>query len=48
MRIVGVARAEILRARNFDYIKSARAMGMSFLRVMFKHLLPNAMVTTLT
>lgn len=48
MSLVGVVRAEFLRARNFDYIKSARAMGMSNLKVMFKHLLPNAMVSTLT
>ncbi len=48
MNLVGVVRAEFLRTRNFDYIKAARAMGMSNMKVMFKHLLPNAMVSTLT
>ena len=43
MNLVGVVRAEFLRTRNFDYIKAARAMGMSNMKVMFKHLLPNAM-----
>ena len=46
--LVGVVRAEFLRARNFDYVRAARALGMSDLGVMFKHVLPNAMVATLT
>jgi microcin C transport system permease protein len=46
--LVGVVRAEFLRARNFDYVRAARALGMSDGRVMFKHVLPNAMVATLT
>ena len=46
--LVGVVRAEFLRGRNFEYIKAARALGLSDIRIMFKHLLPNAMVATLT
>ncbi len=46
--LVGVVRAEFLRARNFDYVRAAKAMGMSDLRVMVRHVLPNAMVATLT
>jgi microcin C transport system permease protein len=46
--LVGVVRAEFLRGRNFEYITAARALGLSDWRIMFKHLLPNAMVATLT
>ena len=46
--LVGVVRAEFLRARNFDYVRAARALGMGNAKIMFKHLLPNAMVATLT
>jgi len=46
--LVGVVRAEFLRARNFEYANAARAMGLSNSRIMFRHLLPNAMVATLT
>ncbi|MFV0295405.1 MAG: ABC transporter permease [Hyphomicrobiaceae bacterium] len=46
--LVGVVRAEFLRGRNFEYIKAARALGLTDARIMFKHLLPNAMVATLT
>ncbi len=46
--LVGVVRAEFLRGRNFEYITAARALGLSNIRIMFKHLLPNAMVATLT
>jgi microcin C transport system permease protein len=46
--LVGVVRAEFLRGRNFEYIMAARALGLSDLKIMFKHLLPNAMVATLT
>ena len=46
--LVGVVRAEFLRGRNFEYIKAARALGLSNVAIMFKHLLPNAMVATLT
>ncbi|MFN3075654.1 MAG: ABC transporter permease [Alphaproteobacteria bacterium] len=47
-RLVGVVRAEFLRARNFDYVQAAKALGMSDGKIMFKHVLPNAMVATLT
>ena len=46
--LVGVVRAEFLRARNFDYVKAAHALGVSNRVIMFKHILPNAMVATLT
>jgi microcin C transport system permease protein len=46
--LVGVVRAEFLRGRNFEYITAARALGLSDTKIMFKHLLPNAMVATLT
>jgi microcin C transport system permease protein len=46
--LVGVVRAEFLRGRNFEYITAARALGLSNWKIMFKHLLPNAMVATLT
>lgn len=46
--LVGVVRAEFLRGRNFEYIRAAKALGLSDARIMFKHLLPNAMVATLT
>ncbi|MEO0673220.1 MAG: ABC transporter permease subunit, partial [Pseudomonadota bacterium] len=46
--LVGVVRAEFLRGRNFEYITAARALGVSNTTIMYKHLLPNAMVATLT
>ncbi|MEK9969711.1 MAG: ABC transporter permease [Ferrovibrio sp.] len=46
--LVGVVRAEFLRARNFGYVRAARALGVSDTAIMFRHLLPNAMVATLT
>ena len=46
--LVNVVRAEFLRGRNFEYIRAARALGLSNTTIMFKHLLPNAMVATLT
>jgi microcin C transport system permease protein len=48
MALVGVVRAEFLRARNFEYVRAARALGVSNAVIMFKHLLPNAMVAALT
>jgi microcin C transport system permease protein len=48
MALVDLVRAEFLRARNIDYVRAARALGASNIRVMFKHILPNAMVATLT
>jgi microcin C transport system permease protein len=46
--LVGVVRAEFLRARNFEYVRAAKALGVSNTVIMFRHLLPNAMVATLT
>jgi microcin C transport system permease protein len=46
--LVGVVRAEFLRARNFDYVRAARALGATDIVIMFRHVLPNAMVATLT
>jgi len=46
--LVGYVRAEFLRGRNLDYVMAARAMGVSNSAIMFRHLLPNAMVATLT
>jgi microcin C transport system permease protein len=45
---VGIVRAEFLRARNFEYVNAARALGVGNATIMFRHLLPNAMVATLT
>jgi len=45
---VGVVRAEFLRARNFEYVRAARALGVGNRTIMWRHLLPNAMVATLT
>jgi microcin C transport system permease protein len=46
--LTGLVRAEFLRARNLEYVRAARALGMSDSRIMFRHMLPNAMVSTLT
>ena len=46
--LVHVVRAEFLRARNFDYVRAARALGLPDRKIMVKHVLPNAMVATLT
>lgn len=46
--LVGVVRAEFLRARNFEYVRAARALGLTDTAIMFRHVLPNAMVATLT
>ena len=48
MSLVGVVRAEFLRGRNFDYVRAARALGVSSPAIMFHHVLPNAIVATLT
>jgi len=48
MGLVGVVRAEFLRARNFEYVLAARALGMSNTRIIVRHILPNATVATLT
>ncbi|SNS13942.1 ABC transporter permease [Tropicimonas sediminicola] len=46
--LVGVVRAEFLRARNLEYVRAAKALGVSNWKIMFRHMLPNAMVATLT
>ncbi len=46
--LVGVVRAEFLRARNFEYVRAARALGLGNTLIMFKHVLPNAMVASIT
>ncbi|MEM6481728.1 MAG: ABC transporter permease [Pseudomonadota bacterium] len=48
MALVGVVRAEFLRARNFEYVRAAKALGVGNMTIMFRHMLPNAMVATLT
>jgi microcin C transport system permease protein len=48
MGLVGVVRAEFFRVRNFDYIRAARALGVGNGVIMFRHILPNAMVATVT
>ena len=48
MSLISVVRAEFLRARNFDYVRAARALGVRTPVIMFRHVLPNAMVATLT
>jgi microcin C transport system permease protein len=46
--LVGYVRAEFLRGRNFDYVRAARALGMLDVRIMMRHILPNAMTAALT
>ncbi len=46
--LVGVVRAEFLRARNYDYVRAARALGVSTPTLMLRHILPNALVATIT
>jgi microcin C transport system permease protein len=48
MTLVNVVRAEFLRARNLDYVRAARALGLGNRVIMFRHILPNAMVATMT
>ncbi len=48
MGYVGVVRAEFLRARNFDYIRAAKALGVSNTKIILKHMLPNATIATIT
>ncbi len=48
MGLVGVVRAEFLRGRNLEYVRAARALGISNIRIMSRHILPNAMVATMT
>ena len=46
--LTGLVRAEFLRARNFEYVKAAKALGVSNFRIIWRHILPNALVTTVT
>jgi microcin C transport system permease protein len=46
--LVGLVRAEFLRARNFEYVRAARALGVRDRTIMIRHILPNAMVATVT
>jgi microcin C transport system permease protein len=46
--LTGMVRAEFLRLRNFEYVKAAQVMGVGNLRIMFRHILPNALVTSVT
>ena len=48
MSLVDVVRAEFLRGRNLEYVRAARALGMQNGAIMFRHILPNAMVSTMT
>lgn len=48
MQLVDVVRAEFLRGRNLEYVRAARALGLGNRMIMFRHILPNAMVATLT
>ena len=48
MGFVGVVRAEFLRARNLDFVRAARALGVSDISLIFRHVLPNAMIATIT
>jgi microcin C transport system permease protein len=48
MQLTGVVRAEFLRGRNLDYVRAARALGVRDAALMWRHILPNAMVATLT
>jgi microcin C transport system permease protein len=48
LSLVGLVRAEFLRARNYDFVRAARALGVSNSTIMFRHILPNAMVSTFT
>lgn len=46
--LTGMVRAEFLRLRNFEYVKAAQVLGVGNFRIMFKHILPNALVTSIT
>lgn len=48
MALVGVVRAEFLRARNFEFVRAAKGLGVSNFTILRRHVLPNAMVATLT
>lgn len=46
--LTGVVRAEFLRTRNFEFVKAAKALGVSNFRIMYRHILPNAIIATVT
>ena len=46
--LTGMVRAEFLRMRNFEYVKAAKVLGVGNFRIMFRHILPNALVTSIT
>jgi microcin C transport system permease protein len=48
MQLVGVVRAEVLRARSLDFVRAARALGVTDAVIMLRHVLPNAAVAALT
>jgi len=48
MSLVGVVRAEFLRGRNFEYVMAAKALGLEDRQIIFRHILPNAMVASFT
>ena len=48
MNLTGVVRAEFLRARNLEFVLAAKALGVSNSRIMFRHILPNAVIATIT
>ena len=48
LALTGIVRAEFLRARNLDYVRAARALGVGNIEIMWRHVLPNAMVATMT
>jgi microcin C transport system permease protein len=48
MSLVDIVRAEFLRCRNFEYVRAAKSIGVSDIKIMFRHILPNALVSTLT
>lgn len=48
MNLTGVVRAEFLRTRNFEFVKAAKALGVNDFRIIFRHILPNAVIATIT
>lgn len=48
INLTGVVRAEFLRTRNFEFVKAAKALGVSNFRIMFRHILPNAVIASVT
>jgi microcin C transport system permease protein len=48
LNLVGVVRAEFLKARNMEYVMAAQALGISHSRIVFRHIMPNALVASIT